>query len=223
MCGRYAAAENPDELKMFLELPDQTIEALPPNYNVAPTHPVYVMDELSGERALRIVSWGLIPAWAKDAKRPWPNARADTLAEKPSFRNAFAKTRCLVPATGWFEWESVNETKQPFFFQRADHNPVVMAGLLEAWKNPESGQWLRTMTLVTTDAASDLAYIHDRMPVVLERDEWSAWLNPQTPTGVLHELMNPTTAGVIEAYPISTRVNSVRNNDSELLAHLGNK
>ena len=222
MCGRYAAAENPDELKMFLELPDQSLEPLPPNYNVAPTHPVYVVDELSGERAMRIVSWGLIPSWAKDAKRPWPNARADTLAEKPSFRNAFAKTRCLVPASGWYEWQSVNNTKQPFFFHRADHNPVVMAGLLEAWKNPDTGQWLRTMTLVTTDAASDLEYIHDRMPVVLERSEWSTWLSGQTSQQDLFKIMDPTAPSVIEAYPISTRVNKVGNNDSELLVNIGN-
>lgn len=222
MCGRYAAAENPDELKLFLELPDQTIEVLPPNYNVAPTQPVYVVDQLSGERALRVVSWGLVPSWAKEGATPLVNARSETLAVKPSFRAAFAKTRCLIPATGWYEWQSVNNTKQPFFFHRADGNPVVMAGLLEAWKSPTTGSWHRTMCIVTVDAASDLSFVHDRMPVVLERDEWSAWLDAHTPQAELERLMNPTEAGVIAAYRISTRVNAVRNNDSELISSLGN-
>ena len=197
MCGRYAAAENPDELKMFLELPDQSIEELPPNYNVAPTHPVYVVDQLSGERALRIVSWGLIPSWAKEGAKPLVNARSETLSLKPSFRGAFAKSRCLVPATGWYEWQTVNNTKQPFFFHRADDAPVIMAGLLEAWKHPTSGQWLRTMCIVTVDAAPDLEYVHDRMPVVLERDEWSTWLDGNTPQAELEQLMNPTAPQVI--------------------------
>ena len=225
MCGRYASAEDPNSLIEFFEAVDATEAPLPDNYNVAPTQPVYVVDEVSGPRQLRVVNWGLVPSWAKDASLAGKliNARAETVAEKPSFRGPFAKTRCLVPATGWYEWKTVDaepKVKRPFYLTRVDGAPVAMAGLLEAWKHPDTGQWLRTVAVITTENCVELAPIHDRMPVILERAEWSQWLDPNAGELDLLSLLNPTEPGTVQAWEVSQAVNSIRNGGPELIRPL---
>lgn len=225
MCGRYASAEDPSSLKLFFESAEGDVEALAPNYNVAPTQPVYVVDELAGERRLRVVNWGLVPSWAKDASGMGRliNARAESVADKPSFRGAFARSRCLVPATGWYEWKTVDaepKVKRPFYLHDPAGKPLAFAGLLEAWLNPENGTWLRTMAIITTDNCVELAPVHDRMPVVLERSEWSTWLAPTSKEGELLDLLNPTAPGRVAIYEVDRAVNSVRNNGPELIQPL---
>lgn len=222
MCGRYASAEDPTSLRLFFESVEGEVEELAPNYNVAPTQSVYVVDELAGERRLRVVNWGLVPSWAKDASGMGRliNARAESVADKPSFRAAFARSRCLVPATGWYEWKTVNaepKVKRPFYLHDPAGQPLAFAGLLEAWLNPADGKWLRTMAIITTDNCVELQPVHDRMPVVLERSEWSTWLAPTSQEAELLELLNPTSPGRVAIYEVDRAVNSVRNNGPALI------
>lgn len=222
MCGRYVSADDQEAFLEFFAADNGVAEPLPPNYNVAPTQPIYVVDEMSGHRQLRVVNWGLIPSWAKDTSLAGKliNARAETVDSKPSFRGPFAKSRCLVPASGWYEWQTIEATpgvKQPFYLTRTDGKPVAMAGLLEAWHNPETGQWVRTAAIITTDNCAELAPIHDRMPVILEREEWQQWLSPDSTEPDLLSLLNPTVPGIVQAVCVSRNVNSIRNNGAELI------
>lgn len=225
MCGRYASAEDPTSLKLFFETAAGDVATLPANYNVAPTQPVYVVDELSGQRQLRVVRWGLVPSWSKDASGLGRliNARAETVDIKPSFRGAFAKTRCLVPATGWYEWKTIEaepKVKRAFYLHDPAGRPLAFAGLLEAWQDPQSGEWLRTTAIITTDNCVELASVHDRMPVVLDRSEWGAWLSPASEPASLLPLLNPTEPGRVAIHEVARDVNSVRNNGPHLISPL---
>lgn len=228
MCGRYVAADDPHYLAQLFEATETDIAVLPPNYNVAPTQQVYVVDELSGQRQLRIVNWGLVPKWAKDSSGAARliNARSDTVAQKPSFRQAFAATRCLIPVTGWYEWQTVGvdekAPKQPFYIHGANTPTLAIAGLLEAWKQPETGQWLRTSSIITTDASSDIAQVHIRMPVLLEKSEWATWLNPaigktSDDLELLQSYLHPAPLGTVVIDKVATAVNSIRNNGPEMI------
>ena len=232
VCGRYVSAEDPSQLRLFFETTEtEVVETLPHNYNVAPTQNVYVVDALSGARVLRVVKWGLVPSWASDPAiaSKLINARSDTVFEKPSFRAAAAKTRCLIPATGWYEWKTVDvdpkARKRPFYIHSTDGTTLAFAGLLEAWKQPD-GNWLRTMSIITTDASVEVAPIHDRMPVILARSDWDEWLDPShgsTPATRHHlaSMLHPTKAGVVTAYEVDPAVNSIRNNGSSMIEPLG--
>jgi putative SOS response-associated peptidase YedK len=259
MCGRYASAKNANALIEEFEVDESKVETdLPPDYNVAPTKQVYaVLDRRADEtpdaasptgadsvprdvqRQLRVVKWGLVPSWAKDPSigSRMINARSETLAEKPAFRRAFVKRRCLMPADGYFEWytpqsESAEKTakgklkKQPFFIRRADGQSLAMAGLYEWWHDdsrerddPEA--WLLTSTIITTDAADSVGRIHDRMPVVIAHEDWSRWLDPEfDERSEIEAMMRPALATPLDAHPVSVRVNSVRNNGPELIEPL---
>lgn len=245
MCGRYAAAKDPDALVEEFEVTESLVETpLKPDYNVAPTKSVYAVlsrahDEEVVQRQLRIVRWGLVPSWAKDPSigSRMINARSETVAEKPAFRRAFVKRRCLLPADGYYEWytpqgENVPTTskgkpaKQPFFIHRADGRTLAMAGLYEWWHDPSGSKddpesWLLTATIITTSATDDVGRIHDRMPVVVSDKDWDRWLDPTlTDPDAARTLMVPAQAVALSAYPVSTRVNSVRNNDADLLEPL---
>ncbi|GGL17215.1 DUF159 family protein [Sphaerisporangium melleum] len=230
---------------------DGTSEELRPDYNVAPTKKVYavvarpaqeaaqdgdaghggdVADAGTGEagpvRQLRVVKWGLVPSWAKDPSvgSRMINARVETLAEKPSYRRAFAKRRCLVPADGYYEWYRADKkTKQPYFIHPADGGVMAMAGLYEFWKDPSRAdddplKWLTTCTVITTTAEDHLGRIHDRMPVIIDRDRWADWLDPAlTDTGQVLNLLKDAPPSGLTAYPVSSEVNSVRNNGPHLL------
>lgn len=244
MCGRYAAAKDPAALAEEFGVAVQPEQILEPDYNVAPTKPVYVVlnrEEQSGpRRELVVARWGLIPSWAKDPSigSRLINARAETVAEKPSFRSAFAKRRCLVPADGYFEWyvpvsPEAKETsarkagkpvKQPFFIRPADGSSLAMAGLYEWWRDPSRDEadplaWRLTCTILTTDAADEVGRIHDRMPMTIPRDGWSAWLDPAIGLQA-SELLRPPGGSGLEAYPVSVAVNSVRNNSPDLIIPL---
>lgn len=239
MCGRYASTRAKQELleEFEVEFDGAADDELRPDYNIAPTKPVYaVLSRVPGSgpesrpvRQLRVVRWGLVPAWAKDPSigSKMINARVETVAEKPSFRGAFAKRRCLLPADGYYEWAVQEETgkggkpgKQPYFIQPADGGIMAMAGLYEFWRDrgrPEDDPhaWLVTCTIITTSAEDELGAIHDRMPMLIERDRWSEWLDPGVPDA--REFLVPAGSLGLTAYPVSTAVNSVRNNGPELV------
>ncbi len=187
-------------------------------------------------RELAIVKWGLVPSWAKDPKigSRMINARVETLTEKPAYRRAVAKRRCLLPADGYFEWYEPTDPdapvgkggkpkKQPFFIHPADGSVLAMAGLYEFWRDPalprdDPASWLWTVTVITTSAPDDLGRIHDRMPMCVRPQEWDAWLDPHLQDGsTAVGLLTPAAPGWLSAEPVSTDVNNVRNNGPELL------
>ncbi|MEV0596529.1 SOS response-associated peptidase [Nonomuraea cavernae] len=247
MCGRYASARKKHELleEFQVELDGDPDQELGPDYNVAPTKNVYaVLSRVPKEadravRQLRIVKWGLVPAWAKDPSigSRMINARIETVAEKPAYRQAFAKRRCLLPADGYFEWMPMaaegsgkqgnsgkqGKKKQPYFIHPADGGVLAMAGLYEFWKDPSRAdddplKWLVTCTVITTDAEDDLGRIHDRMPMMIERERWAEWLDPKlTDTEEASELLVPADPGRLTAVAVSTDVNNVRNNGPDLI------
>jgi putative SOS response-associated peptidase YedK len=181
------------------------------------------------ERQLRVVRWGLVPFWAKDVKigSRMINARAETLAEKPAFRRALAQRRCLLPADGYYEWQQQEgRPKQPIYITRADGQSLALAGLYELWRDPAAGPddadaWLWTTTIITTSAPDDLGHIHDRMPMVIDPASWSEWLDPANrDVSDVRSLLVPAMVSGLTTYPVSTAVNSVRNNGPELIEPL---
>jgi putative SOS response-associated peptidase YedK len=233
MCGRYAASRRAEDL--VLEFEAVRAEDQPPlaaDYNVAPTKDVYVVRHKKerdaegrptggGHRELRSVRWGLVPSWAKDASvgNRLLNARVESLTEKPAFRKAAATRRCLVPADGWYEWAKRLDSpgKQPYYVTPQDGSVLAFAGLWEVWGRGEDR--LYTCTIVTAPAVGELTEIHERMPLVLPRDRWGAWLDPARED--VAELTDPTPLEVVEALelrPVSPAVNNVANNGRELLA-----
>lgn len=240
MCGRYAATKDPAALAEEFEAVLTPETSWAPHYNVAPTTsvPIVVDRELDGHpaRTLEVARWGLIPSWAKDAggAARMINARVETVATKPAFRAAFARRRCLVPAEGYYEWYTPREpgaplgrsgrvVKQPFFIHASDGSSLAMAGLYEWWRDPAQPDaaddaWRLTCTILTTEASPYLSRIHDRMPVILDRECWSAWLDPGTGVEEASSLAHRAAPESLAAYPVSTRVNNVRNDGPELLA-----
>jgi putative SOS response-associated peptidase YedK len=242
MCGRYASARSRIELlEEFAVDRDRVDEPLPPDYNVAPTKPVYAVitrtpradtDQAESSRPvreLRVVRWGLVPSWAKDTSigSRMINARAETVSEKPAFRSAFAKRRCLLPADGYYEWQpppaGTKGPKQPYYITGRDHSVLAFAGLYELWRDrsiasDDPAAWLWTATIITTTAPDELGEIHDRMPMVIDQTSWTDWLDPRnTDVADVRGLLAPAaTAGLI-SYPVAALVNSVRNNGPELI------
>ncbi|HPQ84804.1 MAG TPA: SOS response-associated peptidase [Actinomycetota bacterium] len=223
MCGRYAAAKDVASLVEEFEVVRPPDENLPADYNVAPSKPVYmVVDRETDDgvqRQLRIAKWGLVPSWAKDPKigNRMINARIETAAEKPAFRRAWAKRRCLLPADGYYEWYAGQGVpKQPFYIHRSDGASLAMAGLFEFWKDGED--WLVSTAILTTSAPDALGQIHDRMPLLVPRENWAKWLDPQGPPA--DDIVVPAMATGLEAYPVSTEVNNVKHNGPQLLEPL---
>ena len=220
MCGRYASSRDARDLQSAFQVEDPPEEVLPPSWNVAPTDPVYAVLERDGTRRLRVLRWGLVPSWAKDAKGAarMINARRETVAEKPAFRAAYARRRCLVPADGYYEWQADGTRKQPWFLTPRDGSPLAMAGLYEVWSAPD-GARLWTCTVLTTEAADDLGHIHDRTPLVVPREDWARWLDParEDPGD---GLLVPAVGGALDAWPVSPAVGNVRNDGPELVEPL---
>jgi putative SOS response-associated peptidase YedK len=255
MCGRYATARDPADLVEEFGVDRFVVRegvapdfALPANYNVAPTDEVYAVVErldknepqAPPQRQLRVVRWGLVPSWAKDRKvaSKFINARAETLAEKPAFRKAFAVRRCLLPADGYYEWYTADEAdddpaggrasavgkprKQPYFIRNRGGGVLPMAGLYEFWRDPnaepDTDPWVWTSVVITTEATDDVGRIHDRMPMLVEPQNWDRWLDPTLiDVEPLLGLLVPAAPGRLEAYPVSTMVNDVRNNGPQLV------
>lgn len=215
MCGRYASSRKPDDLVGYFEVQDPPEEVLPPSWNVAPTDPVYAVVQRE-TRQLRVLRWGLVPSWAKDPKvgARFINARRETVATTNAFRVAYAKRRCLLPADGYYEWKPEGTGKQPYFLTSTTGDPLAMAGLFEHWKRPD-GSWLSTCTVLTTSAPDDLGEIHDRTPLLVPKELWAVWLDPEITDP--DALLVPGTPGVLDAWPVGPEVGNVRNNGPHLV------
>lgn len=219
MCGRFSLTLEPDDLQQAF--PDFSfLLQMVPRYNVAPSQSVLVIPN-DGSNKADFFKWGLIPSWAKDPSigERMINARAETLAEKPSFRSAYKYHRCLVLADGFYEWQSQSglKTKVPHFIHLKDGKPFAFAGLWERWQSPD-GSEIHTTAIITTAPNPLMAPIHNRMPVILPRDAYAHWLNPspQSPLD-LQSLLVPYPPDEMEAYPVSTLVNSPANDRPEIL------
>lgn len=217
MCGRFSLGGDPDRYGDFLGVTRAVTETLTPSWNVAPTDPVYVVAEHEGERVLGTMRWGLIPHWAADGRTVHINARAETLQSRPAFRDALRRRRCLVPADGFYEWGPGEKGRAPHWVHRADGYPMAFAGLWASWTDPALGRRLRTCAIVTTAARGQVAAIHDRMPVILVPEVWAPWLDRDlTDPAEATALLSGIDPDLITTHPVSTRVNSVRNNDPGL-------
>ena len=245
MCGRFVSARKRLELLEEFAVERDAVPADRdpdhtrfPDYNVAPTKRIYAVldriDEGKPRRELRLVRWGLVPSWAKDASggARMINARAETVAVKPAFRSAFAKRRCIIPADGYYEWQAAAERKQPkqpFYIYRTDGDILAFAGIYELWRDeslPSDHEqaWLWTASVITTEAADEIGKIHDRTPMVVPPEGWADWLDPaNSDKELLLATMRPATGsggGGLTSHPVSTAVNSVRNNGPDLIAPL---
>lgn len=233
MCGRFVSTQPPDAIADFFGASFEGT-ALPPNHNVAPTTDVYgVVASASGERRVEAFHWGLVPVWAKDAKigSKMINARAETIAEKPAFKSLLKKHRLLVPMDGFYEWQAPREgapvgksgkpIKTPMFIHRVDGEPLAVAGLWATWRDKELGPeapWLHSCTVITTSANGTMAPVHDRMPVILPRSAWAAWLDPtNADLDTLTSLLVPAPDDILTMHAVSTAVNNVRNKGAELI------
>ena len=228
MCGRFTLTTSPDELQAafdWLKMPPEMSDAHGggPRYNIAPTQPVAVVPN-DGFNRLDFFTWGLVPSWAKDPNigSRMINARAETLAEKPSFRNAFKRRRCLILADGFYEWQVIpgQKSKQPMYITLEDHRPFAFGGLWEIWKSPD-GSEIYSCTIITTEPNPLMATIHNRMPLILPPETYTQWLNPneQRPEA-LKSLLEPYPASQMSAYPVSSLVNSPGNDTPELVEPL---
>ena len=222
MCGRFVSATPVSAIADYFDAQPPDHE-LPLNYNVAPTTEVYVVGEGSSGRRLRVMHWGLVPPWAKDQSGASRliNARSETVAEKPSFRSAFRRRRCIMPVDGFYEWTTLGTSrKQPVFIHSPSGSPLALAALWEFWRPPDAdpdGPGLFSCCILTCPANGTIEGIHDRMPVLLDRDAWSLWMNSETDSHVLHGLMVPAADDVLVLHPVSTAVNSTRNNGPDLM------
>jgi len=223
MCGRYVAASPPSTWASYFEVDETVVDAAeppPPSWNVAPTDAVpAVAVGRDGHRRLGTFRWGLVPPWADPSiGARMINARAETVLTKPAFKRAFARHRCLLPADGFYEWQRTEgAAKRPWYVHRADGAPLAFAGIWEVWRSP-TGDPLRTCSIITTSANSLMAPVHDRMPVIVEAADWQFWLAPANEDlPGLRALLVPADERTLSRYPVSTLVNSVRNNGPELI------
>jgi putative SOS response-associated peptidase YedK len=219
VCGRYSVSSDasPEEIADLFDVAVSD-NALAGRYNVAPSQAAPVLRlGRDGNREIVMLRWGLVPPWAKDIKAGFSNinARAESIATKPAFRDAFAHRRCLVIATGFYEWQGEGKAKRPFNVHLSDSGLFGMAGVWERWKAPP-GDWIETFAIITTSASAPIASIHDRMPVIVPPHSWTLWLDPDASPDRLSTLLRPEPAVV--AYEVSTRVNSPKNDDAACLA-----
>jgi putative SOS response-associated peptidase YedK len=219
MCGRYTLIANAEAIRLLFELPEFDERLVVPRYNIAPTQPIVVVRQGHQGRELIPVRWGFIPWWAKDPKALplMINARAEGIAEKPAYRDAFKYRRCLVPASGFYDWQTRGKApKQPYAVQPGDGAPIAFAGLWETWHSAD-GSEIDTAVIITTDANRLLAPIHERMPVVVEPQDFETWLSPRTRAHEAAALLKPAREDLFTATPVSTLVNAVDNDDPRLL------
>jgi putative SOS response-associated peptidase YedK len=219
MCGRYFQARGSGDIARYFG----TTNAVPnllPSFNKAPTQDGLVVRRhpATGARHLDVLRWGLVPRWSKDASGAarMMNARGETVAEKPAFRDAFAKRRCLVPMDGFYEWRTEGRAKQPFACALKSGEPMACAGLWEGWQQP-GGDWLRTYSIVTCAAAGRQALLHERMPVILPPEAWDDWLAGEDPA-LLIALLRPAEDSRLAFWPVAARVGRVKEDDAGLIA-----
>jgi putative SOS response-associated peptidase YedK len=218
MCGRYRLSRRKQIVEEHF-LADWDDLEWHPRYNIAPTQPVPIIRQNPKEpiREISLVRWGLIPSWSKDSSSSAKmiNARSETAATLPAFRDAMKSRRCLVPADGFYEWQKTGKTKQPYCFEVSDGSLFAFAGIWDRWKDP-SGQWIKSCSILTTTPNAVTSAVHDRMPVILDRDNYDLWLDPgMTDVKVVSEMLKPYDTQVMRSYPVSSRVNSVAKDDEE--------
>jgi len=225
MCGRVVQARPIGELaEAYDALPDETaFAALRPRFNVAPTDPLAVIVPLPTGRRLSAYRWGLLPpgdAAAARTKSPLINARAETIARNALFRAAFERRRCLVPVDGFYEWERLEDRRQPYFIHRPDGRPLTLAGIWAPWREAPNGGLIGTCSIVTTTPDIVVGRLHDRMPVVLAERDWGTWLDPAADGSTLQRLLRPSGGVALEAYAVPLLVNNVRNDAPALLERI---
>ena len=217
MCGRYVITSAPEAIRALFRYQEQP--NFPPRYNVAPTQPIPIVRLTEGKRQFALVRWGLLPSWVKDPKTFTLviNARGESVIDKPAFRAAMKRRRCLIPADGFYEWKATGGPKQPYFVRLKSGAPMAFAGLWECWTGP-NGEELETAAIVTTGANRTLGDIHDRMPVILAPDAFDLWLNcAEVDAQTAAALIAPAPDDVLEAHPVSTAVNRVANDNATLM------
>ncbi len=220
MCGRYSLAVSFEELSQYFRLSDEDGN-LEPHYNIAPSQNVPVVRLLNGKRALASLHWGLIPHWAKDLSigNRLINARSETADQKPSFRSALRSRRCLIPASGFFEWKKDGKNKQPFYIFRKDGAPLALAGLWEHWQNQDGTQIIESCTILTTVANDLVARLHDRMPVILNPEDFDLWLDPaEHHTDKITPLLRPIDPSQLTMHSVSRYVNKPGNQGPECIS-----
>ena len=216
MCGRFVITSPPAALRQifgYIEQPD-----FPPRHNIAPTQPVPVIILESGVRHFRLMRWGLLPGWVEDPRQfaLLFNARAETVMEKPAFRNAMKRRRCLIPADGYYEWQASEKRKRPHFIHRRDGGPIGLAALAETWIGP-NGEELDTVAIVTAPASTDLSVLHHRVPVTIDPGDFDRWLDCRAyDAESVMALLTAPEKGEFAWHEISTRVNHVANDDAQL-------
>lgn len=218
MCGRFSQAWTYKDLQDYFHLRD----GFDPEerYNIAPSQDIAAVRLEEGRRCLRSLHWGLIPFWANDHKIGYRtiNARSETAHTSPSFRAAFRSRRCLIPASGFYEWEKKQGAKQPFFIYRTDGQPLAFAGLWEHWQDKEGKEIIESCTILTTEASQPVSRLHDRMPVILEPEDFDLWLDPdQHDIKKLRDLMHPPAAAILSMHPVSRYVNKPGNEGKECI------
>jgi putative SOS response-associated peptidase YedK len=219
MCGRFTLSVFPEVLTQIFEV--EKIPDFKPQYNIAPTQMVLVVlyNTEGNKREIQRLRWGLIPSWAKEQSMGARliNARAETVAEKPAFRRAFKRQRCLVVADGFYEWQRQNGKKQPYYFRLSNGKPFGFAGLWEEWQSSEQER-IKSCTILTTQANELLQMVHDRMPVILQQESYDLWLDPQVhDVELLQPLLYPYPSEAMTSYPVTTLVNSPKNNSAECI------
>jgi putative SOS response-associated peptidase YedK len=217
MCGRYAITSAPEAIRRLFGYPEQP--NFPPRYNVAPTQPVPIVRMHEGRRQLALVRWGLIPAWVKDPRSfsLLINARGESVIDKPAFRNAMRRRRCLFPADGFYEWKREGDGKTPYYVHLADGGPLALAGLWETWMGP-NGEEMETAAIVTTQANRTLQFLHDRMPVIVAPDAFDSWLDAASvDVPMAATLIAPARDDLLALHPVSPAVNRTANDGPELI------
>ena len=219
MCGRYAVITNPEALRALFRYFEQP--NFPPRYNMAPTQPVPIVRVVEGKRQFALVRWGLIPPWVKDPRAfsLLFNARGESVNEKPAFKNAMKRRRCLFPADGFYEWKREGDRRRPYFVRLKSGTPMAFAGLWESWMGP-NGEEMETAAIVTTAASRSIAHIHDRMPVIVAPEAFDFWLDPNVDARTAAAVIAPAPDAALEAYEVSSAVNRTANDSPDLLEPL---
>ena len=216
MCGRYRLSRRKQLVEEYFDSGGE--DDWVPRYNIAPTQAVPIIRQNPKEprRELSLVRWGLIPSWAKDSSGAarMINARSETAAATPAFRDAMTSRRCLIPADGFYEWQKTGKARQPYCFEVNEGELFAFAGLWDRWKDP-SGQWVKSCSILTTTPNAVTGYVHDRMPVILDRADYDLWIDPgMTNVEAVSEMLKPYDAQMMRSYPVSSRVNHVANDDA---------
>ncbi|MET0408084.1 MAG: SOS response-associated peptidase [Hyphomicrobium sp.] len=218
MCARYSLTSPPEAVRAFFDAP--AVDDFPPRYNIAPSQPVLIArNDMRGRPEVQLVRWGLIPSWMRDPaalRSPLINARAETAAEKPAFRGALRHRRCLIPTTGFYEWTGSPRSRQPHLIGLKDQDLFALAGLWEDWLGADGSQ-IETMAILTTGSNAEMTRIHDRMPVIIAKENFDRWLDCRSGTAEgIEDLLGPFTGGRLTITAVNPRLNNARAEGSEL-------